>query len=159
MFKIKRTGLYNATGRALPEAPPDPRHPKDWCVLALLVAACYADNVIAAEEEIEIDALSARARSLFRMTQETMDAYIKDYNSILHDKNSVFALVELACQKLPVEEGLPEAVFSHCVDIALSDRKLVRDEQEFLDALGDGLGLAPALRQEVMTVMRWKNAF
>ena len=142
-----------------PVAPPDPRFPKECCVLALLVAAAHADGDVAPEEEIEIDALLVRARSMIAMSPEQVDRCVTECRDIMRGQNSVSSLVTHACRQLPVEDGLGEAVFAHCVDIALADRKLLLVEREFLDDMAEALHLPKALTDKIVTVMSWKNAF
>lgn len=137
----------------------DPRFPQAWCFLALLLAASMSDNIIHPEEEIEIDALAVRTRTLAALTQEEMDRFFGEHREILDRQNSVYALADLACEKLSAGEGAEEAIFAQCVDIVLADRVLVPEESQFLQHIADALGISRRSRDEIMRVITWKNSF
>lgn len=134
---------------------------KAWSVLALLYAAARSDAAsdsdMRAEEEVTIDSLTIRTRSLFGASQETIDAFMDEYREILKGRNSVRPLIEAACARLPREEGLAEAIFAQCADVVMADREVVGIEDEFLRELADELRLAPGRRRDIVEVMLWKN--
>jgi len=65
--------------------------------------------------------------------------------------------LEEACTALPSDMRLP--VFSHCVDIILSDGNLAPIEADFLNRITAMLGLEAADAKQVMEVLLIKNRF
>ena len=143
------------------DQPPASARTKEWCVLALLYAAARSDAAtdaaVTAEEEVTLDSLASRTRTLFGISQERLDAYLADHRALLKGRNSVSVLVEAACDSLPNEDGLAEAIFIQCVDMVMADRQVVGLEDEFLRDLASRLRISGARLRDIMEVMRWKN--
>lgn len=136
----------------------DPRFPKSWCIFALLVCAAESDALVTEEEEIEVDALLLRARSLLSLSPTEVETFLASYREILKGANSVSPLALLACEKLVREPSLAESVYAHCVDLTLADRTLSFDERTFLAEVALNLGLSDKIASDIVRVLTWKNA-
>lgn len=164
MFGLNKQTFFFFGSRGHPDPKPLGRT-KAWCVLALLYAAARSDpradkgSDMRAEEEIAIDSLAMRSRTLFGLSQEEIDRCMDEYRAMLEGRNSVSSLVEAACESLPSEEGLAEAVFAQCADIVMADRDVDAFERDFLTELAGLLRLSQAKRRDILQVMLWKNEF
>lgn len=130
----------------------------DWTVgeafLCILLCAVSADGVYAREEQEEVKALLMRSRVLKAMNP-----------SQLAQANAVIAKrlaerkdgLEEACTALPADMRL--SVFSHCVDLVLSDGNLVAVEADFLNRVTALLELQPDEAKGVMEVLLIKNRY
>jgi len=151
--------LLSALGKSRQADTTDPRFPKDWCVFALLYCCVWSDGVLKPEEEAEVDALLTRCRSFIPLSPENVDVYVQQFKEQLAGLNSVYSLVDLACEKLPREPGLAEAIYAHCLDLVLSDRRVIDVEEEFLAHVADALALKQQARDEITQVLRWKHGY
>jgi uncharacterized tellurite resistance protein B-like protein len=130
----------------------------DWTVgeafLCLLLCAVSADGVFAREEQEEVKALLLRSRALKSLNQSQLAAANAVIQKRLAERKNG---LEEACTALPSDMRLP--VFSHCVDIILSDGNLAPIEADFLNRITAMLGLEAADAKQVMEVLLIKNRF
>jgi uncharacterized tellurite resistance protein B-like protein len=130
----------------------------DWSVgeafLCLLLCAVSADGIMAREEQEEVKALLMRSRALKSLNQNQLAAANAVIQKRLAERKNG---LEEACTSLPSDMRLP--VFSHCVDIILSDGNLAPVEADFLNRITGMLGLEAADAKQVMEVLLIKNRF
>lgn len=130
----------------------------DWTVgeafLCLVLCAVSADGIMAREEQEEVKALLLRSRALKTLTQNQLAAANAVIQKRLAERKNG---LEEACTALPSDMRLP--VFSHCVDIILSDGALAPVEADFLNRITGMLDIEADDAKRVMEVLLIKNRF
>ncbi|MFZ4601643.1 MAG: TerB family tellurite resistance protein [Caulobacterales bacterium] len=130
----------------------------DWTIpqafVCLLAAAAAADNVLAAEEAAEMDALYKRSRTLKLLPPKDLMTVKSEVAYRLKDRQNA---VQEACETLPDDMRLP--VFAHCLDIILSDGDLVPSESDFLKRIVGFMGLDPVKVQDIVKILYQKNMY
>ena len=119
----------------------------------------WADNAWSPEEEMGLDALLPRARSLITLGPGDVPSYIKQFENMLEGSNHIYPLAECAIRNLSVDQSLAVAVFAHCADIVYADRRVNEDEREFLIFLNENLQIKPSDFRRILKVLAWKHAF
>ena len=136
-----------------------PDRPPHWCVFALLYSCVFADGQVRPEEEMELDALLTRAKSLIPIGPEEVEVLIADFKQVLGVSNHVYPLVDEALQFLPREPALVTATFIHCADMMFADRRIHDDEMDLLIYMRDKLEIGEAQFDEIWDVMEVKHAY
>jgi len=122
---------------------------------ALLALAVYADSKEVPQETDEFRALVLRTKTLSRLNDADR-AKVRDavWPNLAPDKRE--ALFENACTSLPPH--LRMAVYAQAADIMFVDQKVVRKEVLFLDKLQQRLEIAASAADEMVEVLKIKNA-
>lgn len=128
---------------------------KEDAFYAILIAAAWSDQHLAAEEDRELAALTARTPTLSALSDGRKAEMFKQIKRNLDV--GFESTVETACASLPAEMRV--SAFSHAVDIIYADRVILPLEARFLNKLVELLQIPEDKARAVQQAMAEKNAF
>lgn len=122
----------------------------------IMLAAAFADRKLAVEEDVEIRAIMARARSTQELSEEAR-ARLWDEAMAERKAGRWSAYVDQAITYFPTDPLMAHSIYAHCADIAYADRTLKASEMRFLRRLAKQLAIPSADRARINAVMEAKN--
>lgn len=130
---------------------------RDRVLLAFLLCAVWCDGVIRHEEEIALESLAARTRTLHRLSNAQFEELALEIMAMANiaGEASVF---KRALNQFDGADGLAESIFAHCADIVMLDRDFAAAEEAFLARLSRGLGLNKQAAGKIVKVAKIKNS-
>lgn len=123
---------------------------------ALMAAAVMVDGRRAAQETIELDALTGRAKSLRTLKSGPRNQMRAKVDHRLHGKE-FFILVKQAAEKLSKSKDWSLSAFAHVADIIFADSELLPSESAFLATVARKLNVPAETVVKIVTQLQIKN--
>lgn len=150
MDRVEGARLYNFAVRLFN----DLNRPQ--ALFALMVSAMHVDGTVAEAEQIEVDALLGRSRSLRKLKPAQVKlVQRKIQNRLTGDR--LYRLISQACHVLKKDRHWAHSAFAHAVDIIFADSRVLPSEQDFLTTIGHQLEIDFDIATRTLEMLKIKN--
>jgi uncharacterized tellurite resistance protein B-like protein len=131
--------------------------PERLAFYTILAIATEVDGYVQDEERSELRALCRRTKTLFNIEDAEIDRMHRRIQPRF-EKSKMGPLLEQACRSIS-GEAKRLSVFAHACDLIMADRIIQRSERDYLFQLHRLLGLAEDKAEEMLRVLKIKNAY
>lgn len=166
--EAKSKGLLSGLFGGREDKPAPPPMSFEQAFFVILLGAAKSDGDIRREEEDQIRLITSRSPTFANMPGAQVAEHQLAATQWMF-KYGVNDIVGAACDVIMKLDATPQtqvpgpkrahSVFALATDIAFVDRAFDAKEEQFINALAKRLGVDDALRDNVLSVMRIKNAF
>jgi uncharacterized tellurite resistance protein B-like protein len=133
-----------------------PKMPERLAFFTILAIATEVDGYVQDEERAELRALCRRTKTLFKIKDDEIDRMHRSIKPRF-EKSKMGPLLEQACRSI-AGEAKRLSVFGHACDLVMADRVILRSERDYLDTLHRLLALPEDKTEEMLRVIKIKNA-